>query len=181
MSWRTNTHSLSPALSATDAELCVAAADGSRDALAALYDRHAPVVYALALRLLQHSADAEDIVQDVFVGLPRALTAYAEQGTFAAWLKRITARAAIARGHRLQATDALVGDVQAPNGDPGLRIDLEAAIAALPEMLRTPFVLRAVDGFTHDEIAQLLNISTANAMQRFSRACRQLRLTLDLT
>lgn len=166
---------------ATDAELCAAIARGDRDALAALYDRHAPAVYSLALRLLQHASDAEDVMQDVFVSLPRALTTYAEQGTFAGWLKRVTARAAIARSHRRRTTDALHTDVQAPSTDVGLRIDLEAAIAALPDTLRTPFVLRAIDGFAHDEIAVLLNISTANAMQRFSRACRQLRTTLDRT
>lgn len=162
-----------------DADLCSAAAAGSREALAALYDRHAASVYSLALRLLQHPSDAEDVMQDVFVGLPRALTTYVEQGSFVAWLKRLTARAAIARGARRPSATVLHHEVQAPSSDPALRIDLEVAIAALPETLRTVFVLRAVDGFAHDEIAALLNISTANAMQRFSRACRQLRTTLD--
>jgi RNA polymerase sigma-70 factor, ECF subfamily len=166
-------------LSATDADYAAAAAQGNRDALAALYARHADAVYSLALRLLQNTADAEDVLQDVFVGLPRALGRYTEHGTFAAWLKRIAARASIARNRNRPTTDELTPDFPSPSSDPGLRIDLDAAIASLPESLRTPFVLRAVDGFTHDEIAALLDISTANAMQRFSRACRQLRTTLD--
>jgi RNA polymerase sigma-70 factor, ECF subfamily len=166
-------------VSISDADHAAAAARGSRHALAELYARHADGVYALALRLLHNSADAEDVLQDVFVGLPHALGTYTERGTFSAWLKRIAARSAIARGRNRRPAEALTADLPALATDAGLRIDLDAAVAALPDALRTPFVLRAVNGFSHDEVAALLEISVANAMQRYSRACRLLRTTLE--
>lgn len=70
---------------------------GSSDALAALYCRHAAALHRLAYRLTRTSQDAEDVVHDVFVGLPEALAHYEERGALLSWLKRITARVALKR------------------------------------------------------------------------------------
>ena len=138
-------------------------------------------MYSLARRLLGNPSDAEDVLQDVFLGLTHALQRYAEQGNFSAWLLRITARTALARARNRRPADALSGDHPQAAADHGARMDLDAALASLPESLRTVFVLRAIEGFSHDEIATLLHISPANAMQRYSRACKQLRPLLDRT
>ena len=70
---------------------------GSPDALAALYREHGHALYRLAYRLVGTREDAEDVVHDVFVGLPEALGRYQERGSFAGWLKRVTARLALMR------------------------------------------------------------------------------------
>src|ERR1043166_6892275 len=76
------------------AALTAAARRGSADAV---YRPHAGPVLPIAYRLLQSRADAEDVVHDVFVGLPELLRKYEERGALAAWLKTVTARVALAR------------------------------------------------------------------------------------
>src|SRR5687768_2414044 len=65
--------------------------------LEALYRQYADGVYTLAYRITGSREDAEDVLQDLFVGLPRALASYREQGRFESWLKRIAARLALMR------------------------------------------------------------------------------------
>jgi hypothetical protein len=67
----------------------------SPDALAALYREHGRALFRLAYRLTGTREDAEDVVHDVFVGLPEALGRYEERGSLAGWLKRVTARLAL--------------------------------------------------------------------------------------
>lgn len=166
-----------------EAALVAAVAAGSRDALAELYRCHADACFTMALRLLGHRVDAEDVLQDVFLGLPLALRAYAERGTFPAWLRRVTARVAMATARRRRPDEPLAPEFPVTDADLETRmavgIDIETAIAALSAPLRAAFVLRAVEGFSHEEIAELLGITPANAMQRFSRACKRLRILLD--
>src|SRR5437762_2824611 len=79
------------------AELVASAREGGGDALAELYARYGTGLMALAYRLTGSRADAEDVLHDVFLGLPEALHAYDERGAFESWLKRITARVALTR------------------------------------------------------------------------------------
>src|SRR5215510_7288038 len=81
----------------SDARLVADAALGAPDALAALYSRYAKQLLAVAYRLLQTTQDAEDVVHDVFVGLPEALRRYEERGSLGSWLHKITARVALMR------------------------------------------------------------------------------------
>ena len=70
---------------------------GAEDGIAGLYARHAAELYRLALRLTESEAEAEDVVHDVFVGLPEALRRYKERGSFESWLKRVTVRLTLMR------------------------------------------------------------------------------------
>src|SRR5436190_1045128 len=70
---------------------------GSPDALSALYLEHGAALFRLAYRLVRAREDAEDVVHDVFVGLPEALRRYEERGSLVGWLKRVTARVALMR------------------------------------------------------------------------------------
>src|SRR5438128_12595842 len=92
---------------------------GSPNALSALYLEHGAALFRLAYRLVGAREGAEDVVHDVFVGLPDALRRYEERGSFAAWLKRVTARVALMRlrsGKRRRegALAKAVGRVQPP-------------------------------------------------------------------
>jgi RNA polymerase sigma-70 factor, ECF subfamily len=161
-------------------DLLSAARDGSLEALGDLYRTHSRVVHAVAYRLLASHADAEDVLQDVFVGLPRALRSYSEQGRFEAWLKRLAVRTALTRlrgqqRRREEPLDALAPHAHGRDTHPVERLAARRAIAALPAPLRTVFVLREVDGYTHAEIAEMLGITEANSATRLSRAWSALR------
>src|SRR6266487_6755317 len=118
---------------------------GSPDALSALYLEHGAALFRLAYRLVRAREDAEDVVHDVFVGLPEALTRYEERGQFGAWLRRVTARVALMRqrkAHRRQEVglDSAAGVASSAHGtseDAALR----AALDALPADQRAVVVL----------------------------------------
>jgi RNA polymerase sigma-70 factor, ECF subfamily len=157
-----------------------AARDGSLDALGELYRAHSRVVHAVAYRLLGSRDDADDVLQDVFVGLPRALRSYREQGRFEAWLKRLAVRTALMRmrsqGRRRETPLAAVeATTPAGGAHPVDRLAARRAIAALPESLRTVFVLREVEGYSHAEIAEMLGITAITSATRLSRAWSALR------
>src|SRR5262245_4795151 len=83
--------------SSAEADWLQAARNGSLEAIGRLYEVHGPALYSLAYRITGSHVDAEDVLQDVFVALPRALKSYREQGHFPAWLKRIAVRTALLR------------------------------------------------------------------------------------
>lgn len=165
----------------TDAELVTLVASGDLGALGALYDRHAAMLLAVAYRLLFTKADAEDVVHDVFVGLPEALRRYEERGALAAWLKRVTVRVALSRLRRdeVRAAQALDGSLAAPSHDAAAAIDLESAVAALPPSLRAVLVLKEIEGYSHTEIGDMIGISVAASKVRLHRALRALRHLLE--
>jgi len=78
-------------------ELIARARAGSPVALGMLYDAFSPGLFRLAYRLTGIREDAEDVVHDVFVGLPETLEGYEERGRLDAWLRRVTARVALMR------------------------------------------------------------------------------------
>lgn len=166
----------------SDADAAVRLRDGDVAAIDVLYDRHAARLMALAMRLCGARADAEDVVHDVFVSLPRALRSYEERGHLGAWLARLVTNRVLdgrrSRARRrelpLDAARAQASAVEASGIDPSL----ETAIAALPEPLRDVFVLRAVEGHTHAEIARLLGIRVNTSEVRYFRAVRALRAAL---
>src|SRR5437773_10141551 len=88
--------------SGSPASLIAEARAGGPEALAALYLEHGAALFRLAYRLTGSREDAEDVVHDVFVGLPEALERYEERGRLGAWLRRVTARVALMRQRKWQ-------------------------------------------------------------------------------
>ena len=168
----------------SSAQLIARARDGDTDALGGLYRAHARALFALAYRLTRSREESEDIVHDVFLGLPEALRHYQERGSSEAWLKRITARLALTRlrsARRFLEIDAQDLSQQASPGTEAISItgtSLSRAIDALPEGLRRVFLLKQVEGLSHPEIAALLEISEAASQVRFHRAIKLLRRKL---
>ncbi len=154
------------------------------DALAALYERYAPVMMRVAYHITGSRADAEDVLHDVFLGLPQALQRYEERGRLESWLVRLTARAALSRGRRRrrQAETPIENKiVSAAPGDVERRLaraDLRAALHALPASLRAVVVLKEIEGYAHAEIAEILGITAGASEVRLCRAMRRLRATL---
>jgi RNA polymerase sigma-70 factor, ECF subfamily len=175
---------LTASTAAPPPDLAPRARAGDPDALAALYAAHARPLMALAYRLLGNVADAEDVLHDVFLGLPEALRHYEERGSLGSWLKRITARVAL---NRLRArsrtrevpldpspTTAVVARAESPID----AIALQHAIGALPDSLRLVFVLKEIEGYSHAEVAELLDITRGASEVRLHRAIAALRRRL---
>lgn len=167
------THAVQP-----DAALVTRLRDGDADALEALFRRYSTELLRLVSGLISTHADAEDIVQDVFVGLRLALRGYEERGTFRAWLRGVTVRSALAARRRTGARretpldDTLAAAVA---HDPSTPIALHDAVARLPESLRDVFVLKMIEGYSHAETGTLLGISASASEVRLFRAVRRLR------
>jgi RNA polymerase sigma-70 factor (ECF subfamily) len=153
---------------------------GHADALGELYARIAGRLGALAQRLTGSRQDAEDVVHDVFLGLPEALRHYEEHGQFEAWLRRVTARVALTRVRGRQRLRERGLDNELPQAPTTLALDdklaLASAVDALPDSLRTVIVLKMIEGYSHDEIAALLAITPRASEQRLHRAVKALRL-----
>lgn len=166
----------------TDADLAALARTGDPAAIDLLFARHATSVLRIAYRLLNSLEDAEDVTQEVFVGLPRALRHYSERGRFDPWLRRLAARAALARLRQMKRRreSQLEGDFAGGTTTSSVveRLTLEQAISSLPVDLRTVLVLRKVVGYTHAEIASLLGIRRGTSEVRLHRAIRALRAVL---
>ena len=158
---------------------------GDPDAIARCYRSEAPALLLLAYRLTGSSADAEDVVHDVFVGLPEAIRRYDERGRFSAWLRQVTARVALMQRRRTrQRREESVDDtvVTAISRDvPSDAVVVEDASDALPHNLRDVFVLKVLEGYSHAEIGAMLGISAGASEVRLVRAMRQLRTQLGGT
>jgi RNA polymerase sigma-70 factor (ECF subfamily) len=153
---------------------------GDVAALGELFSEFGDLVYGTALRLTGNGADAEDVTQELFVRLPRALGGFTGgAGAFAGWIRRVAVRQALTQlraGRRRR--EVGVGDVAlllAPADTPLERLSIESALARLSPEHRTVFLLKEVEGYGHAEIAELLGITAANSEVRLHRARRQLR------
>jgi RNA polymerase sigma-70 factor (ECF subfamily) len=152
---------------------------GDPDALAELYRRHGAAVHAVAYRLTASADDADDVLQDVFVGLPEALRRYDGRGSFEGWLRRVAARTALMRlRHSTRRAEVALDEHPGPAAlasDAAARVDIERALATLAPGLRAVFVLREVEGYSHAEIAELMGLRAGTSEVRLHRARQRLR------
>jgi RNA polymerase sigma-70 factor (ECF subfamily) len=159
----------------TDLELARAAAGGARDALEALLERHVDRVHAVCRRILGPGDDALDATQDALISVTRSIARFDGRSAFTTWLYRVATNAALdehrRRARRPRPTDALV-DTASPAPGPdaaGDRIDLDAALATLPEEFRAAVVLRDVCDLDYAEIAAVLGIPPGTVRSRIAR------------
>ena len=184
-----------PALAASpyddDRRLAARCRAGDRDACEELYRRHAPRVLGLARRMIGSAEDAEDAVQDVFLAVFRKLESFRGESSLATWLYRLAMNVCLdrlrSRGTReRKVTDAFDVDDAAhvtapqPQGrlSPGAAIDLERAIAALPDAARAAFLLHDVEGFDHQEVGALLGIAEGTSKSQVHKARLRIRAFL---
>jgi RNA polymerase sigma-70 factor, ECF subfamily len=155
-----------------------------RHQLAALYRQYAPALMRVAYHFTGSRADAEDVLHDVFLGLPEALRRYEERGRMEAWLVRLTVRVALTRGRRRRRAaetpiDNKAIDASGREADRAIaRADLRSALRALPATLRAVVVLKEIEGYAHAEIAEMLGISVGASEVRHCRAMQRLRAAL---
>lgn len=153
---------------------------GSPGSLEEAYDRYSDIVYQTALRITGCHADACDVVQEVFLRLERSVQTYRGRGSFTGWLRKVALRAAL-MGNRSQKRRAEISlDQIAPlprKRDPAPldAVALEAAFASLSPTLRQVFLLKVVEGYSHDEIADSLGIRRGTSEVRLHRARQSLQ------
>jgi RNA polymerase sigma-70 factor (ECF subfamily) len=154
-----------------------AAQAGDLTAFGGIYRQHVGRVYALCVRLTADRVFAEQLTQDAFVRAWERIATYRGESSFAAWLRRLTInvvmaerRAATRRSRRVvTADDETLAEAPLDRSD-DTDIDLERAIARLPEGARTVFVLHAIEGYRHDEIAELTGIAEGTSRAHLHRA-----------
>lgn len=171
----------------TDAERDLVARLRAKDpeAFASLYDQYAGLLFRIGYSLLGDPSEAEDLVHDVFLGLPRALTTFEGRGSFEGWLKRVATRTGLMKLRQARSRTTglqrrgwtLPRLTRPPDADAAL--DLNAALGELTPALRAAFVLREVQGYRYEEVADLLGISIGAARVRVLRARRALSALLE--
>lgn len=169
----------------TEARLIARVRAGDADALAELYRNFADQVYDTALRLTASKDDAEDVLQNVFIGLPDVLGGYTGSGTLGAWIRRIAHRTALGfmrQNKRLLMRERKFGR-QRPAGEAPATVEakltLEWALRRMPDDLRVVYVLKEIEGYSHDEIAGLLGLSASASAVRLHRARGFLKRRLE--
>lgn len=145
-----------------------------------LYRRHSPALYALLSRLCGFDREeAQDALQDTWIRACRGLVAFRWESSLRTWLCGIAImRLRERRRGRMRRPEAEMPAAEPASPDGGSRtdaMDIERAIASLPEKYREVFVLREIEGYTHDEIGTLLKISSGTSKSQLFRARRALR------
>lgn len=157
---------------------------GRSEAVGELYVACEGYVFEVAYRVLRSVPDAEEVTTDVFLGMSAALQGYdhSSSSKFMRWLARGTVRLAAERANRIEAMKEVplrAAPMPAVRPDPAiLRLALEQALEKLTPALRTVFVLRAVEGFSHREISAMLGINVGASQVRMHRARKELRRIL---
>ncbi|OLC06532.1 MAG: hypothetical protein AUJ01_05225 [Acidobacteria bacterium 13_1_40CM_3_65_5] len=172
-------------------DLVARAQAGDQTAFRELYRRHAGRVYALCLRLTGDARDADERTQDVFVRLWDKVRSFRGDSAFSSWLHRLTVNVVLnerrttgRRERRIMPAEDPGEVAGAQHAAPlqesaGLSIDLERAIAELPDGAREVFVLYDIEGYGHGEIAQLAGIAEGTSKAQLFRARRLLREKLE--
>ena len=159
------------------------AQSGSVAAFERLYREHSGRVYALCLRLSGDPVEAEELTQDVFVRAWRKLESFRGESAFSTWLHRLAVNEVLGkrrsegrRGARvIFADDLTMFESREGSAREGERLDLEAAMATLPDATRTVFVMHDVEGYTHQEIAHLTGRAEGTCKTLLHRARKMLR------
>jgi RNA polymerase sigma-70 factor (ECF subfamily) len=130
------------------------------------------------------AAAAEERTQDVFVRLWDKLGSFRGESAFSSWLHRLAVNVILNERRTAGRRESRVAPVADPEGashaaPAGLRIDLEQAIARLPEGAREVFVLYDIEGYEHAEVARLVGIAVGTSKAQLFRARRLLREMLD--
>lgn len=167
---------------AIDCSLADRAAEGDRAAFEEIYRRYVNRVYGLCLRLTTDVGEAENLTQDTFIKAWFAIAGYAGRGNLGGWLGRVAVnlwrdrfRATARRGRLMEEVAAEPRQSRDGVVDLLTGLDLERCIARLPEGGRLVFVFHDVEGYTHREIAELLDLAVGTVKAQLHRARRLLR------
>ena len=175
-----------------DEDLVVAAQGGDRDAMDALLRRHHDRIWAVCRRLAGNDADAADATQEAMLLIVRRLDTFDGRSKFTTWAHRVATNACLDELRRRRRRP----DPGLPDDDPGRRtrhrrsavpvdravtdrLDVDAALAQLPDEFRLPVVLRDLGGHDYAEIAEILDLAPGTVRSRIARGRARLAELLD--
>ncbi len=159
---------------------------GDAQAFEELYRENVGRVYAICLRMTGNASEAEDLAQEALVRAWQKLGSFRGESSFSTWLHRLTVNLVLSdrrsksrRAKYVTVTDDLTRfEKKTPGPAPHVPLDLEQAIATLPEGARNVFVLHDVEGYRHTEIAKMMGIATGTTKAQLHRARKLLREVL---
>lgn len=160
---------------------------GDQKAQLQVYNRYYKAMYNTALRIVHHSAEAEDIMQESFLSAFEKINSYKGEATFGAWLKRIVVNNSInahkkkSRYEEVNYKDYLQNEIEENKGitkedtqNEKVKLVLQK-MQELKENYRICLTLHLIEGYDYEEIGEILNISYANCRTTISRAKESLR------
>jgi RNA polymerase sigma-70 factor (ECF subfamily) len=157
---------------------------GDSRSFAELYNKYAKAMYNTSLRIVNHTGDAEDVVQEAFTDAFRSLEEFHYKSTFGAWLKRIIINKSInqLRKRKMDLIDiekTNIGHLPDEEGidenEIQLKVeDIKRAVTLLPNGYRTVLTLYLFEGYDQEEIAEILKVSHATVRTQYMRAKQKL-------
>lgn len=174
----------------SDLQLIKRAQEGDGDAFAALFNAHKGRIYSVCLRMTNNAAEAEDLTQDAFLQVFRKLGTFRGDSALSTWLYRIAVNTVLMRFRKKalrqisldepSSQDAKTVRREYGSRDERLvgcvdRIALARAINELPGGYRTIFLMHEVNGYEHQEIAELLGCSVGNSKSQLHKAKLRIR------
>lgn len=175
---------------ATEAEAIERAKQGDEAAFEVLYQLHKRRVYSLCLRMVSNPAQAEDLAQEAFLQLFRKISTFRGESAFSTWLHRMTVNVVLMQLRKkglpvVSLEETIETDEESQKKELGAedlklsgsidRLQLQRAIDRLPPGYKTVFVLHDVEGFEHNEIAQMVGCSIGNSKSQLHKARLKLR------
>ena len=179
---------------ATDYELTQRSASGDASAFEELYSRHSRRVYSLCLRMTANTAEAEDLTQEAFLQLYRKIGTFRGESAFSTWLHRLSVNVVLMHLRKKGLPEVSLEETLEPQQEDGPkkdigardnvlagsidRVNLERAIENLPPGYRIIFVLHDIEGYEHNEIAEMMGCSIGNSKSQLHKARMKLRQLL---
>lgn len=173
-----------------DSDLIKRAQDGDSEAFGALFQKHRPQIYLVCLRMTGNTAEAEDLTQDAFLQVFRKIAAFRGESAFGTWLHRIAVNTVLMH-FRKKPRGQVSLDEPYESDSPKLRheygirdrclvgcidrIALARAVEQLPPGYRTIFLLHEVEGYEHQEIAEMLSCTVGNSKSQLHKAKQRFR------
>lgn len=168
------------------------AQQGDGSAFECLYASHCRRVYALCLRMVGNTAEAEELTQEAFLQVFRRIATFRGESAFSTWLHRVAVNTVLMRLRRKRLVPTSLDDTSGSNQegeapqreiggrDPLVagaldRVDLERAIGELPEGYKTVFILHDIQGYEHSEIATIMGRTIGNSKSQLHKARMRLR------
>lgn len=174
----------------TEAEAIEKAKLGDAEAFQVLYNLHKRRVYSLCLRMTSNTAQAEDLTQEAFLQLFRKIGTFRGESAFSTWLHRMAVNVVLMQLRKkslpiVPLEDTIETEEDAPRKELGAadtqlagsidRLQLQGAIDRLPPGYKTIFVLHDVEGYEHNEIAEMVGCSIGNSKSQLHKARLKLR------
>lgn len=151
-----------------------------------LYDRYASKLMPMAMRYARSQEDAEDILQDAFIKIFNSLESFRKEAQFLTWLKRIVINTAINHNRKKLYQQPMLDIEKAPlHVESDFTIsnmhftEILAMMQKLPVGCRTVFNLFAIEGYTHKEIGEMLEISEGTSKSQFARARALMKVMIE--